>query len=591
MTEFLFLLFSLAFIVTPLWSIGTNVYYQTFLMFGLVVSGWFWAKLASTTIQITIPQKGFWFLLICFVLIVFINFKPISNNISYLGDEIHHLIKPFMVNKMVGAPILFFGTVIFGAIYFSLYKKINGLTLYLSGVLILSSVILFSFFFDESLRETFEMYLVRFPFLPTLLSSIMASITGTFGGVYHEFSYRLVPLICIFLTGVYCTIQFFGNRSALKRVLVFASIISIPSVYYYSSILYLEPLILLLTTVILVNINALLAKDLKSKKVENLGWICLLLLGFIKETVVPILVGFLFIRGIKWIFEKNYSFQSFWEEVQIAFSLLLPLAIYLWFRGDVRGFNFDPSGAFDLSIYKLFFITIWEQFGLVLPIAAIAFLFLKSIGTWERIFISVTTVITFVFYLLDFGGIFIGYSRFNLFFAPFILVLFCKGIFEIKNEWVANIALAGIICTNLYLSPINVDGSRYLNWERCIDCVNMSVDMVYPINEALNWASSNLKKEDYQIHILKPRKYYYPYKEFYLKKYQWKPSIDFGVIDSEYFKIQLANLLEKPTDKKRAIIVQPPKNWELPKALSPSQNFELKTFTNQTLPIYILFEK
>ena len=255
----------------------------------------------------------------------------------------------------------------------------------------------------------------------------------------------------------------------LKLLLAFG-MATIPVVFYYSSILYIEPPAILLMTLVCLDIKDLTHEN-AGKLTQNPNWYALILIGFIKETATPFLLCFLVCREIiqlqKWFTtEQEKPLASFLAvELRIIFSVLAPAFLYLYFRSDLtstRSYIPHLLNLFDPSIYPLIGRSLVEQFGPFLLFFLCGCILLITRRKYSILLCQLLLItITLVFYITD-NKILIGYSRFDLSILPPILTvasMFIGWIFLQKH--IVGIALVlSALVVNLIISPVYLDGTK-----------------------------------------------------------------------------------------------------------------------------------
>jgi len=587
--NFLFLIFILAFIVSPYWIVPNEFHKQIGLLLLFSIGGFVWSKWAAQPIKVSFIRPDFLGSFIFFILFLILNIIPLINPISYLGDEIHHFLKPLMLNTLLGSKILF-GGLILGIIGVGIFSRFPKKLILLNFCLIIGSAAFFLFFFNENIKTVFLQYLVRYPFFPSLIHAIPPAIGGVVGFKFSEGLYRIIPFLSSFGIIWLIAFQVFSNLGRLKKITLAISLATVPIVFYYSSILYLEMPIVFLLTIILVYSKKLLSID--QEQWQNPGWIALLLLGFFKETILPLIAAFIAIKTIYLFVQKVPLFKIIKDQSKSFFCLFFPILLYLFFRGEVRGYRPDFSGLISLEIYQIFFASLFFQFGILLFLFVLGAIFSFKEKVWIWLLTAGICGAILLFYTIDSGGIFVGYSRFNLFFIPLILLGFCGFVLKLNSSRFFYPILLFTIFFNLFLSPINIDGSRNVNWENCIDCKNMSVDMVYPYHEALEWYSKNYDANATEFTIIKQREYYYPYKEFYRKKYKLKSNLIIDSYDEIPLNKVVQNWLKNSKQNKSSLLIQSHRKEELNVIIETLNHSKVsfKIFENNALSILIAYE-
>jgi hypothetical protein len=131
---------------------------------------------------------------------------------------------------------------------------------------------------------------------------------------------------------------------------------TIPELFYYSSLLYLEMPAVALMFLVCLQADQLLSLGFADLK-KSPSWYALILIAFIKETTLPVLLGFVAYRVIVQL--SLSAFRSSWKrllrnELFMAVGTLLPLFLYLFFRiyfGNPRTFDFVPANLLVFRSY------------------------------------------------------------------------------------------------------------------------------------------------------------------------------------------------------------------------------------------------
>ena len=588
--NFLYTIFILAFIVSPYWIVPENLSSQFGLLALFSIGGFFWSKLSAEELVFKLNKPDLKGSLIFFLLFLGLNLIPLSNPISYLGDEIHHFIKPLMLNNLIGSKVILGGLILGVLVLIIFIRYFPKKLLFLNILLILVTSAFFSLVFDEKIRTVFLQYLVRYPFFPSLIHAIPPAMGGGFGIKHSEILYRIIPFLSSFGIIWLIAFQMLSEFDRVKKVVVSLTLATVPIIFYYSSILYLEMPIVFLLVIILINSKSLLATDISQW--QNPAWFALLLLGFFKETILPLIAAFFVVKTIHLLVKKVPITKVIIFQSRSFFCLFFPMILYLYFRGEVRGFRPDFSGLISPKVYQLFLESIGIQFGVILILFIIGAVYSLKEKLWIWFITLGLCGAILLFYAIDSGGIFIGYSRFNLFFIPLVLLGFYTFSLKMKDSKFLYPILFTLIITNLFMCPINIDGSRDLTWENCIDCPNMSVDMIYPYHEALDWFSENHDSPDIELSIIKQREYYYPYKEYYRKKYALKSNLKVTNYADKDLNLLVSSWIEESKNKKSSLLIQSHRKEELnsiTKKLS-NQNIPFKIFENETLALLIAYE-
>jgi hypothetical protein len=468
---FFALLFSFAYIFSPYWIAFHSPLSRIICLIILFLYGLSWSCLISGDLNIQKNIKTFWVLILCF-LIYFINYRPLNADIPWRGDESYHIL-----------------------LTMDLFTQIkNG-----SGV-----------FIDE---------LLRYPYIQKWLSLLFV-----FPDLYTDVKlYRIIPFISVLFIAIFLFYKFEEKLNKPILSLLFSlSMVTVPLVYFYTSLLYLEMPIVFLMIVCIFDIKSTLSLPFKEMSTRP-QWYCLLLISFLKETAVIFLLLIVllrFIYQIKANIKSSQLVKIIFSEIILYFLLLSPVMIYLFFRNYFSILNQD-AGRFDNSLninnYLIIIQSLLSQLGV---------LFITGIAGCFYLYIKKQKV-TLIVLLIMFAGIilffmintpYIGYSRWNLFILP--LVIYCSFIFITSlNKIYSIIVLISLFAFNIFLSPFLIDGTRLPNWGSPRADI---AEYCYPYGQAIKFLSDNKSTQ----HLLLFGQYF-PYNglEFYLNKYNFHPEI------------------------------------------------------------------
>lgn len=519
-------IFFLAYIITDYWNIPGSSHAKLLIRDGTLCLGIIWGIAAGNSIKFEYRRTYLFSFCLLFLLILILNSHTLTSVIPWMGDEDHHI---RMVLDLLGK-----------VNYLSLFLILAAwsLVLYLSwrtprwavftGILLLLTLLssypgtsLFG-----SLRYPFVNYW-PYAFLINLLIPVVEH-------PYHEFLYRIIPFLSVIaLTFIFQ--KTLSQKKRFTRLIWGVAVALIPTVYYYSSIFYLEMPIILLMTIVCLRIEKLLAEDFFHLK-QDIGWYALVLVGFLKETTLPFLICFLIFRTVS-IMKKRYpqlrrkpksqvvaSFEQRkvnlkWmvEEFAVYFILLMPILYYLIFRTPFvhRSYQFTISNLFDPVIYPVIFRALFDQFGAwILLFFVGCILLIKKIHFTGFYFYLCLLFGYILFFALDQKNL-IGYSRFFLFLLPPLLAasrVIARHL--LTNAKRINYAvLAILISTSLILSPIQKDGTKLPYWE------NYQAEHYYPVDDAILW----MKEKGTSKSVLFSGLGYIYFVEFYFNKYDWHP--------------------------------------------------------------------
>lgn len=553
---FLFTFFSIAFYFSTYWAIPESRTLRLGLLIVTVVLGAIWAMISAGSFQLNFQRSYLLTAILAFVVVIAFNFLPINTSIPWRGDEDYHIIQ--ITHLFYSVP----GYIIIGLILllflFPPVVRQHPVTGLILGLLLLS-LLMHYFRFARPFKAEGSYYLLRYPFVSYWFAAVVPIIAGYFGQAYYEWSYRLIPMISA--AGiVWLILRTIPQRSIFTRMLIAISIATMPVLWYYATIYYLElPAILLMLWVTL-NLEKVMKGNLSELKSDNV-WIGLLLIGFIKETSIIFLVSLLILRGLYQVYKLFQTkeintrvggtnlIQFLVNEAIITLSVLFPLVYYLALRRFLinidRTYAWAFSNLLDLSTYLTQLKAFILEYSLffILFIAGIILLFyarqtLKASGLLF-LFASV-----FVFFEAD-AKAFIGYSRFNLSFLPVILVVAAEAFKALSERWpkLLNAVLGLIILANLLISPIFPDGSKKPYWG--IYGSDTS-EHYYPYREVFQ----EIRSANREPVILVTGLWYGYFSDFYFKQMNWFPDIEYILVDEKFTPRDLSKVVTSEDEMK-----------------------------------------
>ena len=520
-------IFALAFIISNYWVIPDNPLVRSTILIFSICFGIVWCILASSSFKLEYSLKNLPYFALFLALVFILNYRALFSVLPWRGDEdFHIIITQRIVNNIplfwVIAFLVFWVIILYLAWSKPGWGIIAGLSLILYLIPFLTNN---------------HLAVLRYPFLNYWFFAIMPKLAMLFVNPFQEILYRIIP----FLSAVVIAWLFQRNLTVKENplnILWGFAVVSIPVVFYYSSILYLE-----LPTVFLMLVVCFRAKVLFNKKFEELikdpGWYALIIIGFIKETTVPFLFCFLLYRTVLQLWNRKNEIFPNWKfnhpgnsnkiksigntiknELIIYFVTLFPIIFYLVLRtvySHVRSYTVNYSNLFEPTLYGVLARSFIEQFGVFLLffLGGCVLLFKKRDRSTLGFYIFVIIGYS-LFYMLD-NKQYIGYSRFNLFFLPPILagsIVFVRGIID-KDKKTGYILACLTILASLAISPVQMDGTKIPLWGNYL--VDTS-EHYYPYDEAIAWLHSNYPTEEILFAGAN-----YPYKyDFYMHKMNWQ---------------------------------------------------------------------
>ncbi len=609
----LFFIFALAYIFTPYWIIPQNMLINTILFIILAISGTIWAYYSSGKLNIksNLNLKHYIWFAIIFLTIYIIQYNALNSSITSTGDESTHITGAKIITEFVlqifrlisnialshKIIILLNILVILGIslilwIYlrkkFNKFKNIQALTWKRIIIAIFSVAIVGTYLIVYMYKNFFYQYIddfLRYPFIVKFFQVI-----AIFPDQYNITLYRIIPFLSIIILSwmlfykLTIILKNAFKKSIITNILAYLltiSITTIPIVYYYNSIVYIEMPMILLMTIVVLDIKTIITKEY-TELITNPSWYALILLGFIKETAIIVIVPIIIARGyykniyLPYLSNNKITKKSLAnkvlesikkilpKEIGIYLLIILPIVTYLFFRiffGNPRPYGGEIYNTLNILSYSSFLKGLIIDFGIILIIALIGFIILlkkDKIKAYSILFIS-----TFIslFFICDMF-IYIGYSRWNLFFVPIVIVLSITSIeFVISitkkyrnnkksiGKYITLLLIIGVIIvsliSNIILMPIYIDGSRK-NW----GCVNCNYgDRTYPYTTTFSSLINQNIEHTIIIGITNIYIPNYPEAEFYTEKYHIKTNItiiglnDISEINPTYNVNTLNNLI------------------------------------------------
>ncbi len=558
---FLASVYILGFIITPYWILHNSIAEIIFYLALTIGIGSIWLLLSINSLQIELSLNDIGLFLLLAIGIIALNYRPLNSVIPFRGDEASHIERTLGLMSRI-PPLQSLAIIILFCIFIiaGIKEKKWGI---FAGILIVACAI-FYFLGRNSFEDVLKgpLFFLRWPFLNYWFFAALPKLVSFITSPYHEALYRIIPnASMIAVSWIYQ--RKLGSSSLVSNIAWGFAVATIPLVFYYSSILYIEPPAVFLMTIVCLDIDNLLHKSCKDIS-QVPSWYALILIGFIKETTIPFLLCFIAIRSIRQLrarSKKNCEEKSentllnlLVGEFGITFVLLAPAFLYLYFRftlTSTRSFTPHLLNLFDLTNYHFIILAFLQQFG--------PFLFFFTVGCILLIVNKrSTTAFCYLFLILGILAFHImdnenlvGYSRFNLFVLPPILAGAASFVIWARKQkqYIGSMLALLAIGSNLLLSPINLDGVKAPYWG------NYRTDTsehYYPYQDALVWLKNNYAGKRMLFTGLD---FYYPF-QFYWNKLNWKPKRD-GILSKSVNNetIAISNVLQKAENERYSIVV------------------------------------
>lgn len=581
----------IAFVLSPYWKLIQPDLLAVVIVVVIIGLGAVWSYQSAGNTRITFEAKSCITLAALFLGMLILNFRALTSVIAWRGDESGHievtreLVKAVPVQFGLLMPLLLLGLVV------AIARKSRWMLL---GSAVLEIVLLFLFF---QTRYFQGLDLSLWPYVNYWFFAIAPFLSTFAWGMNHEFLYRIVPLLSATALAWILTRHVLQPDVPSKLLWGFA-VATIPIVFYYSSILYIELPAVCLMTIVCFRAESLLRDDFN--KIKQTGaWYALVLLGFVKETATVFLLCFLLFRVALTLqrLVKEHRAQlprpimaQLGQECALAFSVLYPIVLYLLLRAYEqlpRNFTPDLLRLIDPVTYRIMAQSFWEQF------AVFVLLFLGGLGVlaWKRnylgaTFLLVVVLAVFLVFGIDSEGAFLGYSRFNLLALPPVLAgsAVLVDLMAQSRRTAIAVMSCSAIALNLIMSPVHLDGTKVPLWGIY---AKDTAEHYYPYDEALLYLKQNYPK----TRILFSGMYYrYPL-GFYFKKYHWFPK--YGVLfvvreelDNE--SLALSGVLSQAKQDGFGLVLWQVKGQNIPQASANADSCLAHVFRNQAHTV-ILF--
>ncbi|MBN1392145.1 MAG: hypothetical protein JW947_05010 [Sedimentisphaerales bacterium] len=522
--------FALAYLFSPYWlyitTIKDNAVIQTIgtkptmiiTLILLILTGLVWSYLAAGNVPVGVRQAGqksfirrILPLAALALLVMVCNYGPLCNNISVLGDESYHITRIRFLHTFLSWFFIAAKTIILPAtglfsviILFSLWKRLSAETtigISLAGLLaIYLGVVAYH-------RPDYvgRLDMLRYPFL--------SSWFGNLGPIWRvnphdERLFRVLPLLSAFGIAVFGWWAARKQNVTLIAAFIFAFALALtPTIYYYSTTLYLELPSVALLFIALYFIEPIVAGDFKSVR-SSPGWYALMAAGFIKENIASFIAGIIvlriFVRAITICKTKDINIRAILNEAAAVFCIAAPLGVFIFLMYAFQSYNMRPylfayNNIADITLWSAAFKSLWSQFAVLLPIAiaglVISIIRRRFVFAFSIMFLF---VFDFLFHFLERANC-IGYARYNLFLFSIFAVpaIVALGWLAEKNR-LATIAISLILLlTNVVLSPVAITGEKDPAWGATLS--KDITDYYFPLEDTVKWLKANYPKSPVYI--------------------------------------------------------------------------------------------
>ncbi len=506
---------ALAFLAAPYWSTVPSVGGQ---IAGLVLLmaatlAWSWAAAGPIVWRPPAPDRwrdAAWIALI----VIVVNGRALGADIPWWGDEDYHIMQiVHLCETMAPVWVLTVGVIV-GLVAWGRLEHpgdARGLTLAVLAVAVVGG----------AAHPHLDGSVLRYPYFTRWLQGALVQGVYPWGTLFfREAHFRLVPLLSAVAFGALAAAQLSAAPRHL-RVAFGALMVTIPTVLYYTTTLALEMPALVAMTIVGFAAGTLLRASPAEVR-SHPAWLALLAVGFIKETVVPLLAAY---AGCRLLLAARHwrSPRAWWEEARLLAAVLAPLALYILYRrwgGVFREYEAARHQVFDLELWRTLGQSGWEQFGplalLALPGLVIGW---RRRGGGASVLLAVAIAAAGALFFIVDDARYVGYSRYNLVLLPAVFVAATWAF-----AWVAARApraallLAALLAGAHYqLSPLLGDGAKRPGWGGSAGDV---AEKYYPYRETLG--ALHATHRDTPIFFAGLG---YPYYlDFYMRRFDWQPA-------------------------------------------------------------------
>jgi len=527
----LFLSFSLAFLISPYWILVPGTVLPSTVAIVTVGVGILWSRYNAAALSLEVGLNELMFFILILATSLLWNWNALTIDLAWRGDEDDHF--SYVLSLLQKARVVFnkisgFGFLlvlgVMGAIIFVLWSKRRAWFYGLAAVTVVA-VIALAFVADRYVE--FD-YLLRYPYINRWLHSIPVIVLNAAGVEATEKLYRIIPILS---TSLLAFVAFhFLREHRLSALLASLFVLTIPIINYYTTVLYLEMPSVLLFTVALLAGEKLLQSEFGQLK-QSLSWYALLLSGFVKETVLPVLVVIIGLRGL---YQLRYRsgrsiLNTIKHEFMVILSVLLPIAVYLGYRlmlSEQRPYNIHLGYLVDPEMWFIMLKAIVDQMltPAILALSGAVVLILQR-RLFFLLLLLLSGMSSLVFFAVD-NSAYWGYSRFNLFFVPPMLVgslVFFRYLLDKGRKNILYVLVVSAIVVNIVQRPMDLSGVRTADWGVYRA---KTAEYYYPYRDALFWVYNHAKNENILISGAD-----YPYKYgFYTDLWQWQANIKQDVV-------------------------------------------------------------
>ena len=312
---------------------------------------------------------------------------------------------------------------------------------------------------------------VRYPAASPWFSALLALPCYESWGGRQPFSFmllRFVPLLALFIQGLQCggDQRWRGHSSAVKALAVLG-VLSVPTLLYHGTLLYLElPMLPLFWLILRDSRRWFLASP--RALARRPAWWGAVLLQFTKDTAI-VAIAFLWLARLVWRVWRGWRRRSWsglaWAgEASLAGVILGPGVLYMALRTlqGTRPYLFQAENLVQIGIWWKALGGLATQFGALWCLAG-----LGAVCLWRGrqraavVLAGLLLVSISAFHFLE-RHEWVGLARYNLLVLPAVLFLGWEGLTWLAQRlgaWTGLVCL-GLLAANLLGSPLDRHGQR-----------------------------------------------------------------------------------------------------------------------------------
>lgn len=516
MQLFWLLVFAFAYLCAPYGWLPASIGGRLAGVILLPLAGWWWARGAAAALVLPAPRahglNGP--MLTLSALLLAAGWRVLHAGLSWKGDEDYHIMQVVHLCETL-VPLWFvvagFGVVVLARTDYNTPRAVR----IVQGAVLAVAVVA-----GAGYLHLFGS-LVRYPYALRWLQALpLQTLFPAPALFYQEALFRLTGGLGVLATaGV--AMAMVPSCSPGLRVAVGLAVATLPIFQFYGGTLCLETPAVALMAPVCARAGIVLESDAQTLRADPV-WPALLLLGFLKETTLPIILLLIAFRlALQW--RRDHSRAHRQRELTLALVAVAPILIYLVFRAlnQPRGHAGLWHQWWRPDLWGTLLGAWWEQLGWLVVAAPV------GLGVWarERSRPVALALLAWcggvsLFFLADYPA-YIGFSRFTLMVLPPLLVASVALLVRVAafRPALAWLLLVGALVANIGLSPLRPDGSYAVQWG---SPRSASAELRYPYREVVTW----LHDADPAGRVLFAGTDYPFYLTFYFNRLQWAPDYE-----------------------------------------------------------------